>query len=249
MSERDRLDEQGLHAPSMGSWIALVVNRSRRCSRQYPSGGEAGSLPQSETQLARVFDPVLEQPVPQRLRATFFAPGAGGQSVVRPWSRGSSSDPSQVRSAMPGWLATPNAYAPSAARSGYSPHRVYTGGPAPSGGDRSPGEQLVTSALEASRESSAGTRLARFGYNLVGGRLLPGERGPAAQFMYEDAPATASRYMSQHATATVVRLRFTSPEKMTCRCSIGSTAGSGTPCRERSIDRPCWQLRKPPTSS
>jgi anti-sigma factor RsiW len=29
--------------------------------------------------------------------------------------------------------------------------------------------------------------LAPQGYALVGGRLLPGERGPAAQFMYQDA--------------------------------------------------------------
>lgn len=29
-------------------------------------------------------------------------------------------------------------------------------------------------------------RLSDFGYSLVGGRLLPGERGPVAQFMYED---------------------------------------------------------------
>ncbi len=28
--------------------------------------------------------------------------------------------------------------------------------------------------------------LAAQGYPLVGGRLLPGERGPAAQFMYQD---------------------------------------------------------------
>jgi anti-sigma factor RsiW len=28
--------------------------------------------------------------------------------------------------------------------------------------------------------------LAGLGYSLVGGRLLPGERGPAAQFMYQD---------------------------------------------------------------
>jgi anti-sigma factor RsiW len=28
--------------------------------------------------------------------------------------------------------------------------------------------------------------LAPLGYGLVGGRLLPGERGPAAQFMYQD---------------------------------------------------------------
>jgi anti-sigma factor RsiW len=30
-------------------------------------------------------------------------------------------------------------------------------------------------------------RLDGLGYGLVGGRLLPGEQGPAAQFMYQDA--------------------------------------------------------------
>ena len=30
-------------------------------------------------------------------------------------------------------------------------------------------------------------KLSAIGYSLVGGRLLPGERGPAAQFMYQDS--------------------------------------------------------------
>ena len=30
-------------------------------------------------------------------------------------------------------------------------------------------------------------QLAALGFDLVGGRLLPGERGPSAQFMYQDA--------------------------------------------------------------
>lgn len=57
--------------------------------------------------------------------------------------------------------------------------------------------------------------LARAGYELVGGRLLPGDQGPAAQFMYQDAagrrltlyvrvepdavPATAFRFSEQGA--------------------------------------------------
>jgi len=32
--------------------------------------------------------------------------------------------------------------------------------------------------------------LNRFGYQLVGGRLLPGDKGPAAQFMYQEARGT-----------------------------------------------------------
>ncbi len=39
--------------------------------------------------------------------------------------------------------------------------------------------------------------LSRFGYQLVGGRLLPGDKGPAAQFMYQDAPgARLTLYVS-----------------------------------------------------
>lgn len=48
-------------------------------------------------------------------------------------------------------------------------------------------EQLVTWLSKRLGTPIRPPRLGKLGYELIGGRLLPGERGPVAQFMYHDA--------------------------------------------------------------
>jgi anti-sigma factor RsiW len=54
--------------------------------------------------------------------------------------------------------------------------------------------------------------LAEHGFELVGGRLLPGEAGPSAQFMYQDASGRRiTLYVSRKrpdAAATATAFRF-----------------------------------------
>ncbi|WP_043617465.1 anti-sigma factor family protein [Chromobacterium violaceum] len=47
--------------------------------------------------------------------------------------------------------------------------------------------QMVAWLSRRMRSQIKPPRLAQAGYELIGGRLLPGERGPVAQFMYHDA--------------------------------------------------------------
>lgn len=138
-------------------------------------------------QLHRAFDPVLDEPVSARLmeaarRSPRFAPlrlvaalawlAVGG--VIGFTLRG------QVPPAMPPVASLPRQAA--LAHAVFSPevrHPVEVGA----------GEENHLSAWLSKRLGAElkPPRLAAQGFELVGGRLLPGESGPVAQFMYQDA--------------------------------------------------------------
>ena len=140
---------------------------------------------QNET-LHALFDPALEEAVPARLRK----PVRSSMPVLR-------------YAAMMAWLAigvvsgyllrgpatlTPSQMAASLPQQAIAAHVVYTP------------EVLHPVEVDASQEAHLvkwlskrldgdvhPPHLAELGYELVGGRLLPSARGPAAQFMYQDA--------------------------------------------------------------
>ncbi len=138
-------------------------------------------------QLHRAFDPVLDEPVSARLmeaarRSPRFAPlglvaalawlAVGG--VIGFTLRG------QVPPATPPVASLPRQAA--LAHAVFSPevrHPVEVGA----------GEENHLSAWLSKRLGAElkPPRLAAQGFELVGGRLLPGESGPVAQFMYQDA--------------------------------------------------------------
>jgi len=67
-------------------------------------------------------------------------------------------------------------------------HVVYspdTGHPVEIGADQE--EQLVAWLTKRIGSNVHPPKLGKLGYELIGGRLLPGQRGPVAQFMYHDA--------------------------------------------------------------
>ncbi len=189
MSERDRLDEQDLHA-----FLDGELDRARReqvealLRDDTQAAARLEAYRSQKRSLHALFDPVLEQPVPQRLRATFLRPRRRwtvGRAALVAWL---------VVGPVAGWLGHAWMARDSETRTLLLPreaaiaHTVYTP------------EVLHPVEVTAAREQHLVTwlskrlgspvrapELARFGYNLVGGRLLPGERGPAAQFMYEDA--------------------------------------------------------------
>lgn len=156
------------------------------------------------------YDPVLEEPLPPRLAAAVLA-GAGPSHQRRDEAgpRAAASSPAWWRyaamllltlaGAAGGWVAhdlaagghsrNPLATAPvMLARQAAVAHTVFSADlrrPVEVGADQ---EQALVIWL--SRRLGANVRapkLAPLGYDLIGGRLLPGQSGPVAQFMYQDA--------------------------------------------------------------
>ena len=144
-------------------------------------------------QLRALFDPVLDEAVPPALRQAASPPAANGA-----WQRHAMQAAAAVvlviAGGAGGWLlrggdgVTASASAVSLARSAAIAHAVYTPEV------RHPVE--VGAAQEAHLvqwlSKRLGTKLqppalSPLGYQLIGGRLLPGDGdGPVAQFMYED---------------------------------------------------------------
>ena len=142
---------------------------------------------QQNEALHRLFDPMLDEPVPERLRAplnvrrSFFSLRYAAAAVVWMvlggvigWQLGDLQQSGSVNNA---------AFARRAAvaHAVYSPEVRH---PVEVGADQ---EGHLVNWLS----KRLGTRLriphlGSLGYTLVGGRLLPGDRGPVAQFMYQD---------------------------------------------------------------
>lgn len=133
------------------------------------------------------FDPVLEEPVPARLMDT----------ASRPWR-----NPLWRIAAAVGWLtigivagyvlrgtkATEVQAVPALARNAAIAHAVFVPEvrhPVEVGADQE--AHLVQWLSKRLGTPLKTPRFAAQGFDLVGGRLLPGERGPVAQFMYQDA--------------------------------------------------------------
>lgn len=158
------------------------------------------------------YDPVLEEALPPRLAAAVLAgagephrrrdqdnEGAAGAANAPRWWSYAAMLLLTLAGAAGGWLAhdlapggaarTSLAAAPvMLARQAAVAHTVFSADlrrPVEVGADQ---EQALVTWL--SRRLGANVRapkLAPLGYDLIGGRLLPGQSGPVAQFMYQDA--------------------------------------------------------------
>lgn len=138
--------------------------------------------------LLAAFDPVLAEPVPERLRQVARPPAAANRPLLR------------IAAAI-GWLAvgtvigyglkawqpvrdgglSPIAHSAAVAHVVYTPEVRH---PVEVGADQE--AHLVQWLSKRLGSPLKVPHLAAEGYALVGGRLLPGESGPVAQFMYED---------------------------------------------------------------
>ena len=173
----------GLLAPARGAdveaWLA-----------QHPADLERlQAWRQQNRQLRALFDPVLAEPVPaalsapprwasrpwqaaQRLAAALLLALAGGAAG---WVlRGVPAAGMQYAHGLPHQAALAHAV--------YSPEVRH---PVEVGADQE--EHLVKWLSKRLGAPLRAPHLGKLGYELVGGRLLPGERGPVAQFMYQDA--------------------------------------------------------------
>lgn len=152
--------------------------------------------------LRALFDAVADEPVPERLRAAAMPPAAR-PSIWDRWGlqRFAAGIAIALASGAAGWslhaqmapqdrVAGPTANALLAqlpARAAVA-HVVYSPDirrPVEIGADQE--EQLVTWLSKRLDAKIRAPRLGKLGYELIGGRLLPGDSGPVAQFMYQDS--------------------------------------------------------------
>jgi anti-sigma factor RsiW len=131
------------------------------------------------------YDAVLDEPVPERLRLA-----AGPRR--RPLLRAAAAAAWLAVGAAGGWLARgveppPAVRTVSIARDAALAHAVYAPEvrhPVEVGADQE--QHLVAWLSKRLGGEVRPPQLTEFGYQLVGGRLLPADDGPAAQFMYQD---------------------------------------------------------------
>lgn len=141
---------------------------------------------QQNEALRRLFDPVLNEPVPERLQAAL-----GARPRFFPL-RYAAAAAWMVLGGVIGWQLAGMKEAgfsqnTSFARRAAIAHVVYSPEvrhPVEVGADQE--AHLVNWLSKRLGAQLKVPHLGDLGYTLVGGRLLPGERGPVAQFMYQD---------------------------------------------------------------
>lgn len=157
----------------------------------------------NQTQAIRsAFNPILDEPLPANLSALASAPPtAAGDDPRRPflarWSlqRIAAGFLIALVSGFAGWQAH-DRYPPAESLARMSPlprraavaHAVFSPDvrrPVEVGADQE--DQLVAWLSKRLGTPVRPPRLGALGYELVGGRLLPGNVGPVAQFMFQDA--------------------------------------------------------------
>ncbi|SRR6185369_11691241 len=144
--------------------------------------------------LHQLYDPVLDEPVPERLRARLAPPGRWRVAAIAAgWVA-----LGLVAGAIAGWqlhgyraMTPPQAEVPGFVRRAAVAHAVYSPEvrhPVEVGADQE--EHLVAWLSKRLGSPLRAPKLDDVGYHLVGGRLLPGESGPVAHFMYQSKQGT-----------------------------------------------------------
>lgn len=148
--------------------------------------GRVQAYRQQNEELRRLFDPVLDEPVPERLQAVLtqrprFSPLRYAAAVA--WMALGGAIGWQVNDMQQAGPANSAAFARQAAIAHvvYSPEVRH---PVEVGADQE--AHLVSWLSKRLGTDVRAPQLNSVGYGLVGGRLLPGDSGPVAQFMYQD---------------------------------------------------------------
>ena len=169
-----------------------------------PDENERVRAYQAQKQALRaVFNPVLDEPLPEKLRVLSSPPVAkassqksGKSGFLARWSleRIAASVAIGVISGLAGWLGHEQFTAERVARLTPLSHQAAVAHAVFSPDVRRPVEvsaehedQLVAWLSKRMGTPVRPPKLGALGYELIGGRLLPGNVGPVAQFMYGDA--------------------------------------------------------------
>jgi anti-sigma factor RsiW len=154
--------------------------------------------------LRQLFDPVLDEPLPDALRELAYPPATAEvpevplrRRYLASWSlpRIAASLALAFVSGVAGWMAHDH-YSPPAMvahaiplpRQAAIAHVVFSPDvkrPVEIGAEHE--DQLITWLSRRLGSTVRPPKLGALGYELIGGRLLPGNSGPVAQFMYHDA--------------------------------------------------------------
>lgn len=173
----------------------------------------AAAYREQNAALHALYDPVLGEPVPDRLRDIRASRRGVRHAIAAAWF---------VAGAALGWLAhefggdrPPSR--PSLARQAAVAHAVYSPEvrhPVEVGAAEQ--EHLVNWLSKRLGAKLRAPLLTREGYELVGGRLLPGDSGAVAQFMYQDAKGKRlTLYVSRLAAENRdTAFRFSQEEKV-----------------------------------
>jgi anti-sigma factor RsiW len=187
MSTPRKVDETDIHAyldgelpPERAAEVAAHVSANPEIAERL------GAYRRNDEQLRTRFDNVLEEPIPERLRVRRRGMPALARYVAAVcWL---------MIGLAAGWFLHDvrpidrSADAPAWARRAAVAHAVYSPEvrhPVEVGADQE--AHLVAWLSKRLGTQLRIPKLGAIGYSLVGGRLLPGERGPAAQFMYQDS--------------------------------------------------------------
>lgn len=209
-----KLTENDLHAYVDDR---LDPERRRAVEAELAQAPEAASrvaaYREQNATLRALHDPVLDEPVPDRLRHLDTTRRAARFAIAAGWF---------VAGAALGWLAHEliGDRAParaSLARQAAVAHAVYSPEvrhPVEVGAAEQ--EHLVNWLSKRLGTKLKAPLLTNEGYELVGGRLLPGESGAVAQFMYQDAKGKRlTLYVSRLATeGRDTAFRFSQEEKV-----------------------------------
>jgi anti-sigma factor RsiW len=145
-------------------------------------------------ELRSTYGPVLDEPVPERLRHALRAPRARRVALVAMWVALGA-----VLGGIAGWqlhatqpvVAVPMDSAALLARRAAVAHATYSPEvrhPVEVGADQE--AHLVAWLSKRLGTQLRAPKLEAVGYSLIGGRLLPGENGPVAHFMYQSNRGT-----------------------------------------------------------
>lgn len=196
------------------AWVDDALPDARRAEIEaYLSGRPAeirrlASYRAQNEALRRLYGPVLSEPVPPRLSEPAQPRARGPGPSARPWwaRRAAAAAAFACVGAAAGWAAR-GELGGAALLAAAAPHQA---GDAPAPAAALPRRAAIAHAVfspDARRPVEIGAaqqdqlvawlskrigtevrppRLGALGYELIGGRLLPGGEGPMAQFMYED---------------------------------------------------------------
>lgn len=186
-----QLAENDLHAYVDGQLDAARRAEVEAWLIAHPSDADrVAAYRQQNDMMLALFNPVLNEPLPLQMY-----PQAGRRGFAQAW-RYAAMAAGMVLSGLLGWSlhgAEKNKQTPMMVmvRQAALAHAVYTPEvlhPVEVGRDQ---EEHLTKWLSKRLGSPVKPpHLNQVGYELMGGRLLPGNQGPAAQFMYQDARGT-----------------------------------------------------------
>jgi anti-sigma factor RsiW len=185
---KPQITEEDLHA-----WLDDELPHARRPEIEthmeaHPADAERlAAYRRNEQAIQSLYDPVLDEAVPEHLmrRREVAPPRLWRYAAVAAWLFLGGVAGWQLHGLRSGEAATD---APSWAHRAAVAHVVYSPEvrhPVEVAADQE--AHLVAWLSKRLGTSLKVPRLDKVGYGLVGGRLLPGEQGPAAQFMYQDA--------------------------------------------------------------